>query len=148
SGSPTRNWTCSLQPFSLDEPGAIAAHQLVTPLIDISAPAGSTVLINVTGSSVRFQNGSVMEMGITSASVLYNFVTATSVDLAVRRMLTNRRLGHAPTPSRLFARSAAACGVRHCERTGRVYGPPHERSRGTRSGVPAGCTARRGRAAR
>jgi len=50
--------------------------------IDISAPTGSTVLINVTGASATFQNGSVMETGITGASVLYNFITATSVDLA------------------------------------------------------------------
>ncbi|HUN71983.1 MAG TPA: choice-of-anchor A family protein [Steroidobacteraceae bacterium] len=49
--------------------------------IDISAPTGSTVLINVTGSSASFQNGSVMETGVTDASVLYNFITATSVDL-------------------------------------------------------------------
>ena len=50
--------------------------------IDISAPTGSTVLINVTGGSATFQNGSVMETGVTGASVLYNFITATSVDLA------------------------------------------------------------------
>lgn len=50
--------------------------------IDISAPAGSTVLINVTGSAATFQNGSVNETGIDGGSVLYNFVTASSVDLA------------------------------------------------------------------
>jgi choice-of-anchor A domain-containing protein len=50
--------------------------------IDISAPVGSTVLINITGGAATFQNGSVMETGITGASVLYNFITATSVDLA------------------------------------------------------------------
>jgi choice-of-anchor A domain-containing protein len=50
--------------------------------IDISAPTGSTVLINVTGSAATFQNGEVSETGITGASVLYNFITATSVDLA------------------------------------------------------------------
>jgi choice-of-anchor A domain-containing protein len=50
--------------------------------IDISAPTGSTVLINVTGSAATFQNGEVMESGITGSSVLYNFITATSVDLA------------------------------------------------------------------
>lgn len=49
--------------------------------IDISAPTGSTVLINVTGSAAEFQNGEVNETGITSASVLYNFVSATSVEL-------------------------------------------------------------------
>lgn len=49
--------------------------------INISAPTGSTVLINVTGSSpVNFQNGSVVETGISAASVLYN-IASSSVDL-------------------------------------------------------------------
>ncbi len=49
--------------------------------INISAPAGSTVLINVTGSStVNFQNGSVAETGVSAANVLYN-IASTSVDL-------------------------------------------------------------------
>jgi len=49
--------------------------------INISAPAGSTVLINVTGSSaVNFQNGQVNETGVTAASVLYNIASG-SVDL-------------------------------------------------------------------
>jgi choice-of-anchor A domain-containing protein len=49
--------------------------------INISAPTGSTVLINVTGSStVDFQNGSVVETGVSAANVLYN-ITSGSVDL-------------------------------------------------------------------
>ena len=49
--------------------------------INISAPIGSTVLINVTGSStVNFQNGSVNETGVSAASVLYN-IASSSVDL-------------------------------------------------------------------
>jgi len=49
--------------------------------INISAPAGSTVLINVTGTTaVNFQNGQVSETGVTAASVLYNIVSS-SVDL-------------------------------------------------------------------
>jgi choice-of-anchor A domain-containing protein len=49
--------------------------------INISAPAGSTVLINVTGSAaVDFQGGQVNETGVTAASVLYN-ITSSSVDL-------------------------------------------------------------------
>jgi choice-of-anchor A domain-containing protein len=49
--------------------------------INISAPTGSTVLINVTGTSaVDFQNGSVVETGISAAQVLYNIVSS-SVDL-------------------------------------------------------------------
>lgn len=50
--------------------------------IDISAPKGSTVLINVTGASATFRNGSVVETGVSDASVLFNFITASSVDLA------------------------------------------------------------------
>jgi len=49
--------------------------------IDISAPTGATVLINVTGTSaVDFQNGSVMETGVTASNVLYNIASG-SVDL-------------------------------------------------------------------
>lgn len=54
--------------------------------IDISAPTGSTVLINVTGTTsaaapAMFQNGSVTETGVSGAYVLYNFVSAANVDL-------------------------------------------------------------------
>ena len=49
--------------------------------INISAPAGSTVLINVTGTStVDFQQGNVNESGVSAAQVLYNIVSG-SVDL-------------------------------------------------------------------
>jgi len=50
--------------------------------INISAPTGSTVLIDVSGTSATFQNGSVNESGVGAASVLYNFYQATSVSLA------------------------------------------------------------------
>jgi choice-of-anchor A domain-containing protein len=50
--------------------------------IDINAVAGSTVLINVVGSGTgSFSNGGVTETGATGASVLYNFVSATGVNL-------------------------------------------------------------------
>jgi choice-of-anchor A domain-containing protein len=50
--------------------------------INIDATAGSTVLINVTGTDpAAFSNGSVTETGVTGASVLYNFVSATNVNL-------------------------------------------------------------------
>lgn len=52
--------------------------------IDISSTAGSTVLINVTGTgTATFSNGSVVESGITStgAAVLYNFISASGVSL-------------------------------------------------------------------
>jgi choice-of-anchor A domain-containing protein len=51
--------------------------------IDITAPVGSTVLINVTGGGVAtFSNGSVVENGISGAAVLYNFVAATGLQLS------------------------------------------------------------------
>jgi choice-of-anchor A domain-containing protein len=52
--------------------------------INISAPTGSTVLINVTDAdkgAVVFSNGSVNETGVTGAQVLYNIATATNVQL-------------------------------------------------------------------
>jgi len=50
--------------------------------INISAPVGSTVLINVTGTSaVSFTNGSVSETGVSASSVLYNIASASSVNL-------------------------------------------------------------------
>ena len=49
--------------------------------INIQAPAGSAVVINVTGSSAKFQNGAVMETGVTAANVLWNFPTATNITL-------------------------------------------------------------------
>jgi choice-of-anchor A domain-containing protein len=51
--------------------------------IDIVAPTGSTVLINVTGGgTATFSNGSVAETGVTGAAVLYNFVSATGLQLS------------------------------------------------------------------
>lgn len=54
-----------------------------TNTVNISAPTGATVLINVTGDNVVFQNGEVnLQGGLTSAYLMYNFVNATSVTLA------------------------------------------------------------------
>ena len=50
--------------------------------VNINAPTGSTVLINVTGNNAVFQNGQVFLNGISSAYVMYNFINATSVNLA------------------------------------------------------------------
>ena len=50
--------------------------------IAITAPAGSAVVINVTGSVATFRNGAVEEQGVTAADVLWNFPTATSITLA------------------------------------------------------------------
>jgi choice-of-anchor A domain-containing protein len=59
-----------------------AATLSASQTINIVAPTGSTVLINVTGTStVTFQNGSVFETGVSAARVLYNIVSG-SVDLA------------------------------------------------------------------
>jgi choice-of-anchor A domain-containing protein len=60
----------------------VAGSILSSPqTINISAPTGSTVLINVTGTSaVDFQNGSVAETGVGAAHVIYN-IASTSVDL-------------------------------------------------------------------
>jgi choice-of-anchor A domain-containing protein len=49
--------------------------------INIQAPAGSAVVINVTGNSAKFQNGAVLETGVTAANVLWNFPAATSIML-------------------------------------------------------------------
>jgi choice-of-anchor A domain-containing protein len=49
--------------------------------INISAPTGSTVLIDVSGTSATFQNGSVNESGVGAASVFFNLYQATSVSL-------------------------------------------------------------------
>jgi choice-of-anchor A domain-containing protein len=49
--------------------------------INISAPQGSAVVINVTGSSATFQNGAVTETGVNNSQVMYNFPTATNITL-------------------------------------------------------------------
>jgi hypothetical protein len=49
--------------------------------MNISAPAGSTVLVNVSGSASAFQNGQVsLSAGLTESRVLYDFYQATSLD--------------------------------------------------------------------
>lgn len=50
--------------------------------INISAPGGSAVVINVTGSAATFPNGSVQENGVTAADVLWNFPGSTAIQLA------------------------------------------------------------------
>ena len=50
--------------------------------ITISAPATSAVVINVTGPSAVFRNGSVQFTGESAASVVWNFPTATAINLA------------------------------------------------------------------
>jgi len=50
--------------------------------ISISAPAGSAVVINVTGSAATFRNGTVEETGVSAADVLWNFPGSTAITLA------------------------------------------------------------------
>jgi len=59
---------------------SVAGSSIGTSLA-INAPAGSTVLINVTGPSVTFMNGGVSLTGVSSADVMYNLVSATSLTL-------------------------------------------------------------------
>jgi len=49
--------------------------------INISAPVGSAVVINVTGNSATFRNGEVAETGVSAANVLWNFPAATAISL-------------------------------------------------------------------
>jgi len=50
--------------------------------VNISAPAGATVLINVSGASSAFQNGQIfLQSGITTSGVLYNFYQALTLNL-------------------------------------------------------------------
>lgn len=50
--------------------------------VNIEAPTGSTVLINVSGSGQTFQNGQVFLSGVDETNVLYNFIESTSLSLA------------------------------------------------------------------
>jgi choice-of-anchor A domain-containing protein len=49
--------------------------------INITVPAGSAVVINVTGNNAKFQNGAVQENGVTAANVLWNFANPTNITL-------------------------------------------------------------------
>lgn len=66
-----------LNVFDLDG-GAITN----TNSVDIYAPAGSTVLINVGGTGQTFQNGQVTLHGIDPTHVIYNFFDSRSLNLA------------------------------------------------------------------
>ncbi len=50
--------------------------------VNITAPTGSTVLINVSGSGQSFNNGQVFLNGVNERNVLYNFIESTSLFLA------------------------------------------------------------------
>src|SRR5262249_29257794 len=60
----------------------VAGTQLAkTNELNITAPAGSAAVINVTGSTATFQNGAVNETGVNNTSVVYNFPAQTAITL-------------------------------------------------------------------
>ena len=50
--------------------------------INITAPAGSTVVVNVAGTSDSFNGGSINLNGVPATNVIFNFSAATSVSIA------------------------------------------------------------------
>lgn len=62
----------------------ITAADWTNSTIDITAPAGSTVLINVGGTTVTASGGAVVLHGVTRENVLYNLPKATVLSLASR----------------------------------------------------------------
>jgi len=88
-GKLTANGTTQLSGSTLDFKGTSQGLNVFTVLgstitaantINISAPVGSTVLVDILGN-VTFQNGMLFETGVTASNVLFNAYQATSVDL-------------------------------------------------------------------
>jgi len=50
--------------------------------LTISAPAGSTVVVNISGSSSSFSNGGITYSGVTANDVIFNFDAATTVSVS------------------------------------------------------------------
>jgi choice-of-anchor A domain-containing protein len=50
--------------------------------INITAPAGSTVVVNVSGSAASFNGGSINLNGVSQNDVIFNFSAATTLSLA------------------------------------------------------------------
>jgi len=50
--------------------------------ININAPAGSTVVVNIAGSADSFSGGSINLTGVSASNVIYNFNTATTLSLS------------------------------------------------------------------
>jgi choice-of-anchor A domain-containing protein len=50
--------------------------------ININAPAGSTVIVNVSGTSDSFTGGSINMNGVSESNVIFNFSQANSVSIA------------------------------------------------------------------
>lgn len=50
--------------------------------LNITAPAGSTVVVNVSGASDSFSSGSINLNGVSASDVIFNFNSATSLNLS------------------------------------------------------------------
>lgn len=62
----------------------ISAAEYNASSIDITAPAGATVLINISGATPNISGGSINLHGVSRTNVLYNFFQATSLTLGAR----------------------------------------------------------------
>ena len=60
----------------------LSASSYIGDTINITAPLGSTVIVNVSGTSDSFNGGSLILNGVTASNVIFNFANATSVSLA------------------------------------------------------------------
>lgn len=58
-----------------------AANLATTNTFNLTAPTGSTVLINVYGSAATFQNAGISLNGVTAENILFNFVDAGSLTM-------------------------------------------------------------------
>jgi len=60
----------------------LSASTYNSDTINITAPSGSTVIVNVAGTSDSFNGGSLNLNGVAADKVIFNFANATSVSLA------------------------------------------------------------------
>ena len=60
----------------------LTASNYTSDTINIAAPAGSTVIVNVAGSADSFNGGSLNLSGVTADHVIFNFADATSLSLS------------------------------------------------------------------
>jgi len=60
----------------------LSASDYTSDTINITAPTGSTVVVNVAGSADSFNGGSMNFSGVSAEDVIFNFSTATSVSMA------------------------------------------------------------------
>jgi choice-of-anchor A domain-containing protein len=60
----------------------LSAASYSSATINITAPSGSTVVVNVAGSADSFSSGSINLNGISSSDVIFNFNSATTLSLS------------------------------------------------------------------